>query len=252
MRNIIPALACSLLVCACGSSSEPKGPGAAAAAKTFDYDAPQAPTATEAAAAADAESAFTANPSDAASALVALLQKLATDAGGLALPAPVAHVHALLLAPCTTANGNTFTFTNCSVTEGTITITVNGTLTASKTGASWDITANVQGARGTATYAIATHDVGNFTATDSRITGEAGSDISGSVAVNGQTVSTFALATSVALDLGFQLTPKACVTSGTLEAKLVWTKRPANMTVGDKAVKIAWTGCGAFHVSHSH
>lgn len=252
MRNIVPALACSFIVCACGSSPSPKGPGAAAAAKTFDYDAPQAPTADEAAAAADAQDAFSANPSDAAAAVVALVEKLAArSAGGFVLPAPVGRLHAFLHAPCVTESGNTFTFANCSVTENAVTITVNGTLTASKSGASWDITANVQGARGTATYAIATHDVGNFTATNARITGEAGSDISGSVAVNGQTVSTFALATSVALDLGFQLTPKACVTSGTLEAKLVWTKPPSGATVSDKAVKIAWTGCGEFHVSHS-
>jgi hypothetical protein len=255
MRNIISALVCSALVCACGSSSEPKGPGAAALAKTFEYDAPQAPTAAEAAAASDAESAFSAAPasaSDAAAAIVAIIDKLSADAGSAApLAAPVMRLHSFLSAACATVSGNTVTFKNCSLTEGAVTITVDGTLTASKSGATWDITANVQGARATTTYAIATHDVGNFTATDGHVSGEAGSDISGSDSLNGQTVSRFALATSVSLDLGFQLAPNACVTSGNLEAKLVWTQRPSGVTVSDKAVKIDWTGCGAFHVSHS-
>ncbi|HEY2027816.1 MAG TPA: hypothetical protein VGH20_01290 [Myxococcales bacterium] len=250
MRNIISAIVCSVIVCGCGSASAPAGPGAAAAGKSFSYDAPQAPTADEAAAAAGVQSAFSANPSDAAAAVVALLQKLSTDASGFALPAPVGNLPALSSAACVTTNGNTFTFNNCSVTEGAVTVTVNGSLTASQAGASWDVTADVQGARAAATYSIATHDVGNFTGSEGHVSGQAGSDISGTVAVNGQTVSTFALATSVALDLGYQLTPP-CVTSGTLEAKLVWTQRPAGVTVADKGVKIAWTGCGAFQVSHS-
>lgn len=253
MRNIVVAVACSL-VCACGSGSGSEGPGSAALAKTFTYDAPQAPTADEAAAAADAQSAFDSNPSDAAAAVAALVEKLAANSGGgapFALPARAGRLHELLSAACTTRSGSTFTFTNCSVSEGSATITVNGTLTASKSGASWDITANVQGARASATYTTATHDAGKFTASAGHLSGEAGSDISGSVALNGQTVSTFALATSVSLDLDYQLAPRACVTAGTLEAKLVWTQRPAGVTVADKAVKIAWTGCGEFRVSHS-
>ncbi|HEX4383184.1 MAG TPA: hypothetical protein VH083_09555 [Myxococcales bacterium] len=152
---------------------------------------------------------------------------------------------------CFTETGTTVTFTNCTIdasSGGTTVIeTINGTLSATNSDSSWDLT-----------YTVHESD-SSFSIDESiRLSGSlhvTSSSIQGTMLLDGKVSATslgsFEVVEAVILDLGYA-TP-FCINSGTLEVKRVWVAKPANASgpaYADQGGKMTWTGCNQATLAH--
>jgi hypothetical protein len=161
---------------------------------------------------------------------------------------------------CAVVTSSKVTFTGCKVTVsessgGTSTngsVTVNGdvSLSADHRTLGWDLTYGVAlTMSGTSALSMSgtQHSTGNIVTTATTAVGDIASEVSLTVSAAGQTVSA-AVDESLTFDITRSDGCATGVTGGTLEAKRVWTSRPAGASsadLPDEAAKIQWTGCGA-------
>jgi hypothetical protein len=251
------------LLAACGNDGNP------ALSKSFNYGAPQQPSTAEQSAGNSAQSSVTTTASFSSSPTAdngASIAAAALDIAGSALgdaaigmANPQAVRGALIQAAnagfdtCATVVSGKVTFNNCVQTEQGFSVTLNGSITATAGHVVWAITAGFSGTSNGETINIAMNHTGDITVTDTTIKGNAASEFSGSVSAGGQSAS-FGFAVAVLFDLTYQTAPTACVTSGTVEVRRVWTAKPQGASgsiFDDMGVKLIWNGCGTFQVAHS-
>jgi len=257
----------ALLLAGCGGSSTPREN--AAASTTFAYGAQQAATSDQAGAmGATVESidAFKTSPgtgsglgaADGASVTGALL-----EGGSIASFSPSA-VGATSGAAfddpaCAAVTSGKVTFTGCRVTisqasggsstSGSVTVNGDVSLSADRQTLTWDLTYGValtMSGTNAVTMSGTMHSAGNVASTATTAVGTVGSEVSLTVSAGGQTLSA-ALDESLTFDVTRSDACASRVTGGTLEAKRVWTSRPAGASatqLPDQAAKVQWTGCG--------
>lgn len=280
MHRPLVAVACLLSLLACGGS---KKTGNLAAATEFSYGAPApagiaqtaavestvAGSATFAgAASADGglaiadvavltgallgQSAFTLGataPTPARAALVAGAPRRALTTSGFDNPA------------CVQTTATSVTLTQCTLTvdevSGSTTlhmvVTANGSVEYAPASRvlTWDLrvgeSLQVTGTQ-SASASGSLHMAGSLAVTESTIVGDMASELRMTASGGGQSMSV-GVDESVDLDLTYA-DAAACatrITGGTVEAKRVWTARPAGVDpaeMPDAAAKVTWTGCG--------
>ena len=259
----IAAAALLASLAACGKS------GNAALEKQFNYGAPVAPTAAETSAANGAQTNLNnakalSTQADATKgfALIEFADSLAgsalgdTGIGGLrateSITQPLRDA-AAGLDTCATVTATSVTFNNCTVSESGFNVSISGNVTVNNKTVTWDIHGTFSGSDNGITFNINHSQSGSFSVTDTKITGQSISDFGGNISGQGQSID-FGLATAALVDLTYQTSPNFCVTSGNVEVKRVWSKRPngaSGAQFADAGVKINWTGCGAITVAHS-
>jgi len=260
LRNLSIGLATALLA-ACGGGSGTN----AALSHNFNYGAPMAPTTSEQTAASSAQTSLSttasfnssANANTGASVIgfAASLDSLVFGSTGLSMAPVGTDLRGALIAAdfstCSTVVGGTVTFSNCTQTSGSYTLTLNGTISSAAAGmVTWNVTATFSGTVTGGSINFTLHESGNLDVTSTKVTGNALADISASGSVNGQSFS-IGVSSAVIIDVTYQTTPTSCVTSGTVEVKRVWTQKPSGLNVADAGVKITWTGCNMYTVAHS-
>jgi hypothetical protein len=256
----------SILLAACGGSTPP---GNAATDATFTYGAPQAATSDQAGALGSAVASmdsFRASPgtgaglgmADAAAVSSRLLQ--GGSIGTFSPSSLGATSTAVFDVPaCAVVGGGRVTFTGCTITvtpsgthdtaSGTVTVNGEVALAADHQTLTWDLTYGV--ALTTSGVAAMTlngtlHSAGQVVATATTATGSATSAVSVTASIAGQTMSA-ALDESLSFDVTRSESCASGVTGGTLEARRVWTTRPAGLPASqfpDGAARVTWTGCG--------
>jgi hypothetical protein len=150
---------------------------------------------------------------------------------------------------CVTTTATSLHLDGCSLTitdtESETRITANGSAGLTGGTLGWDFTVEItMNGSGFSARARA-HRAGDLTATASTLAGKVLTEVSGSASAGGRSESV-AVSESVALDVTYTTAP-ACVTSGTLEAKRVWTHRPgggSGAEYADRGALVTWTGCG--------
>ncbi len=255
-----------LLLGGCGGSDTPREN--TAGSTTFTYGSPQVATPDQAGAMGATVSsieAFRAEPgtgsglgaADAASVSGAFLEG---GAIGSFSPASVGATSAAFDVPaCATVAIGKVTFDGCRVTvsqssggsstSGSVTVDGEVSLSADRQTLTWDLTYGVGLAMsGTSALTMSgtMHSAGRVVATPTTAAGSITSEVSLTVSASGQTVSA-ALDESLTFDLTRSDTCASSVTGGTLEAKRVWTSRPAGVDpaqLPDEAARVEWTGCG--------
>jgi hypothetical protein len=274
MTRHITAAALLLALAACGGSNA----GNAAIGKTFSYGAPSALPSTQAStlqAALQAALAIgtAADPSaaeglsDPGSMTSTLLGDTASlgfmvapstperaalmlgaDAGGQRLSS-FTDGAAFSNPGCITTTATSLTLAGCSLTVTDATnqtkITADGTASLAGGTLTWDFTVGVTMTGSGFSASARAHRDGHFTVTASTLEGQVLTEVSGSASGGGRSES-LAVSESVVLDLSYVTAP-ACITSGTLEAKRVWTDRPSDTSgadYGDRGALVTWTGCG--------
>jgi len=263
VKSINVVVAASIaLAAACGG-------GNAALSKSFSYGAPQALNAAEQSAASSAQArltdttAFSSSPdAGKGAAIVAFADAISSAAlGGAELggrrptrPEIEGMLRAAALTDsCATVSGGTVTFKGCSESHLGFKLTLNGFISAKAGTVDWNLAGGFSGADGSFSIDVGMHQSGTLSVRPSRVSGTALSEVGGSVSAQGQSAG-FGLATAVLVDLGYQTTPRQCVTDGTVEVKRVWTQKPAGASgpaFADAAVKLSWTGCEAVQVARS-
>ncbi|HET7754088.1 MAG TPA: hypothetical protein VFK85_09265 [Anaeromyxobacteraceae bacterium] len=165
-------------------------------------------------------------------------------------------------AECTTAAKDaagtaTVVFKNCqyteTTTEGTLTVNVAGTVVGKPGSVVWDVTYNLSLTGPDARIELGYHDKGNLALTAATVKAHQEADIGGAFASGLQHLE-LGLAQSVDLDVTIDGSCATHITGGTLEAKRVWTKRPAGAAAEatvDRGALFTWTGCGLATVRFS-
>jgi hypothetical protein len=260
-------LALSLLVGACGGSGTPRENAAASA--SFVYGSPQPATSDQAGAMGATVSsidAFRAAPgtgaglgaSDAASVTGALLpggpigtfslaEVGATSAAAFDVPA------------CAVVTSGKVAFNGCRVTvsqssgststSGSVTVNGDVSVSADRQTLTWDLTYGValtMTGSSPLTMSATMHSAGRVVVTPTTAVGSITSEVSLTVSASGQTVSA-ALDESLTFDVARSDACASGVTGRTLEARRVWTSRPAGVPpaqLPDEAARVEWTGCG--------
>jgi hypothetical protein len=260
-------LGAALLLAGCGGSSTSHTNSAAST--PFSYGSSQ-PATSDQAGAMDGTvasiDAFLASPgtgsglgaADAGSVAGAILQGGAVDSFS---PSAVGATGAspFDVPSCAVVSSGKVTFTGCKVTVsqtsgGTSTtgsVTVNGdvSLSADHQTLDWDLTYGValtMNGTSALTMSGTQHSKGDVVATATTAVGAVTSEVSLRVSAAGQTLSA-AVDESLTFDVTRSDTCATGVTGGTLEAKRVWTSRPAGVPADqllDEAAKVQWTGCG--------
>jgi hypothetical protein len=162
---------------------------------------------------------------------------------------------------CVVTTTTSVKMTGCTVTvtdttTGTTSkVQVDGSLSfdPAKGTLAWDMTVSDATSFTGGSVSIHEHESGTLTVTDTTIQGQLLAEASASVSSPGASVS-MGVSEAVTLDVTYQGSP-ACVTGGTLEAKRVWTERPAGMTgpqFADAAAKVTWTACGVGTIAFAH
>jgi hypothetical protein len=254
-------VSCIALVVSCG------GGGNAALSRSFDYATPAAPTADEELAVSFSEeglsqaATFASNPTTSKGVTVAeLADTLAAIAFGIvpirsavAPPRRPRALHSAFSDTCVTVTATSVSFANCVDVEDTLTFTLNGTVSATPGQIDWNLSNKLAGRESDGvSIDVTSHPSGSLAVTATSIKGTALSDLGGSVTGPGQ--SGFAVATAQLIDVTYQAQPAFCITSGTIEVKRVWTKRPNAASGGvfaDAGVKLTWIGCAAVRIAHS-
>jgi hypothetical protein len=261
-------LGAALLLAGCGGSSTSQTN--AAASTPFTYGQSQPATADQTGAMGGTVAsidAFLASPgtgsglgaADAGSVTGAILQ-----GGGVDSFSPSA-VGATGASPfdvpsCAVVSSGKVTFTGCKVTvsqtsgstatNGSVTVNGDVSLSADHRTLTWDLTYGVAlTMSGTSALSMSgtQHSTGTIVTTATSAVGDIASEVSLTVSAGGQTVSA-AVDESLTFDVTRSDTCATGVTGGTLEAKRVWTSRPAGASsadLPDEAAKITWNGCGA-------
>jgi hypothetical protein len=260
-------LGLSLLLGGCGGSDKPRENSAASA--SFVYGTPQMATSDQAGAMSATVSsidAFRAAPgtgaglgaTDGASVSGAFLQG---GPIGTFSPAEVGVTSsaAFDVPACAVVTSGKVTFNGCSVTvsqssggtstSGSVTVTGEVSLSADKQTLTWDLTHGVRltmSGSSPLSMSGSMHSAGRVVVTATTAVGSITSEVSLTVSGGGQTLSA-ALDESLAFDVTRSDTCASSVTGGTLEAKRVWTTRPAGATpaqLPDEGATVEWTGCG--------
>jgi hypothetical protein len=281
MKNRLLTLAlCSAFLTACGGGDDERVNAATARTFTYGPAQPVAPPAT-ASATVDGFAAFqsAADESTAVGAQSSLLQvafeALGDDLGFGGFAAPDASPNALVgearsrtLATalrstaatqfdgaCTVTQRGadgvvTVAFGDCVFTEttveGTVTVRVSGTVTGGPGNVTWNMTYTADLGGPDMTVHFGYHDVGRVDVDASSLKAHQEADFGATVASGGQRAE-LGFAQSVDLDVALDGTCATHITGGTLEAKRVWTKRPAGAEaseLADRGVLFSWTGCG--------
>jgi hypothetical protein len=256
-----------LLLGACGGNGGPSENGATSTA--FVYGSPQAATSAQAGAMGATVAsidAFRAAPgtgpglgaADAARVTGALLQG---GSIGSFSPAAVGATSAAVfdVPACASVSGGKVTLTACrvtvsqssggSATNGSVTVTGDVTLSADGQTLTWDLRYGVELAMSGSsalTMSGTLHAAGHVVVTATTAVGAITSELSLTVSAAGQVVSA-GLDESLDFDVTRSAACASGVTGGTLEAKRVWTSRPAGASPAqfpDAAAKVEWTGCG--------
>jgi hypothetical protein len=257
----------ALLLGGCGGSDTPRENSAAVT--TFVYGSRQAATSDQAGAMGATVAsidAFRAEPgtgsglgaADAASVSGAILEG---GPIGSFSPAAVGATSAAAfdVPACATITGSRVTFSGCRVTvsqssggtstSGSVTVDGEVSLSADRQTLDWGLTYGI-GLTMTGASPLAMsgtlHSAGRVLATTTTAVGAITSEVSLTVSAGGQTVSA-ALDESLAFDVIRSGTCASGVTGGTLEARRVWTSRPAGVPASqlpDEAARVEWTGCG--------
>jgi hypothetical protein len=162
---------------------------------------------------------------------------------------------------CQTVTASSVTLKGCTTTivYGTTTerVSVSGSLALSNANQTltWDLSIAVavtdtsMGIGET----VNVHQSGTLTVTASTIQGSMLSETTANVTYGGMTF-TFGFDESVNVDVTYAGSPP-CVTSGTLEAKRVWTQRPVGAPASaypDLGAKVTWTGCNVATIALSN
>jgi hypothetical protein len=260
-------LGLALLLGACGGSSAPRENSAAGT--PFVYGSSLAATPDQAGAMAatfTSIDAFRATPgtgsglgaADGGSVTGALLQ-----GGSIASFSPAelgATSSAAFDVPaCAVVTSGKVTFTGCRVTvaqssggattNGAVTVNGDVSLSADHRTLTWDLTYGIgldMSGTSALTMSGALHSAGNVVATATTAVGAITSEVALTVSASGQTLSA-GVDESLAFDVTRSDTCASGGTGGTLEAKRVWTARPAGVPpaqLPDEAAKVQWTGCG--------
>jgi hypothetical protein len=156
-----------------------------------------------------------------------------------------------------TAGTTTVTFANCTVSESTaggeMTVKATGKVVGKPGAVNWDVKYTLSMTGPEAAITLAYHDLGRMDFAGDFATAHQEADIAASAASGGRRVE-IGLAQSVDLDVALDAACATNVTSGTLEAKRVWTKQPSGATDAEArvgGVLFTWTGCGTADVQHS-
>jgi hypothetical protein len=158
---------------------------------------------------------------------------------------------------CHVVAGGTVTFDDCTLTQtttdGTIRVTLDGTVSGAPGTVSWDlvmgVAVNVSTTDGAFVVNATYHDAGSFAVTAATALAEQRATLEISAQGNGQSAR---LRVAQAADLDVDIVPPAeCSTrivDGTFEARRVWTEVPSQARgepeFTDRGVKLDWTGCG--------
>lgn len=257
----------SAFLAGCGASSTPRDNAAAGA--SFTYGSPLAATPDQAGAMLSTVASiddFRAAPgtgtgldaADTASVTGALLQG---GSIGSFSPAEVGATSsaAFDVPACAVVATGKVTFNACRITvsqssggtstDGSVTVTGDVSLSADRQTLTWDLTYGIGlTMSGSSSLAMtgALHSAGRVVATATTAVGSVTSEIALTVSTGGQSISA-ALDESLTFDVTRSATCASGVTGGTLEARRVWTSRPAGVPAGqlpDEAARVAWTGCG--------
>lgn len=283
-KRLAVAVASCLALGACGGGSS----GNAAAARSFTYGTPTQSTSLQTGAvdgqlatALSAQSSPSASSAEAIASVSGLTGDLLGATPVAAAPAQRQAVAAARLAAarqlgavagdgfdvpsCVTVDSAnpavaTVTMSKCTMTVtdtgSTTRIQVDGSLAADRVAGTlaWSLTVvtDISETMVAATIDAALHESGKLTVTDTSIAGELQAELSGTETIQNQKFS-FGVDEDVTLDLSYAGTP-ACVTGGTLEAKRVWTVRPAGASatqLPDEGALVTWTACGQGTIAFS-
>lgn len=260
-------LGLTLLLGGCGGSDTPRENSAAVT--PFVYGSPQTATSDQAGAMAATVAnveAFQTAPdtgsglgaADAAGVSGALLEG---GSIGSFSPAAVGATSAAAfdVPACATITSGKVTFSGCRVTvsqssggtttSGSVTVDGEVSLSADRQTLTWGLTYGIgltMTGSSPLTMSGTLHSAGRVVATPTTAVGAITSEVSLTVSAGGQTVSA-ALDESLAFDVTRSDTCSSGVTGGTLEARRVWTSRPAGVPAAqlpDEAARVEWTGCG--------
>lgn len=290
MKRLAIAVAIAMSLAACGSSSNGSitNPGAAAAAKTFTYGSAGSATSLQTSALTSQVSGLVGAQgsisSGSAQAAADFSSTTDTILGGYSTPISAAFPQgqsALTAADgrisrilgtdsatfdnqgCIKQGTDRVDFDGCTVSgndsSGSFKASVNGYFQASATAANWSLTIDVtasgsaNGQSGSVDGHYATSGDVKTSTSNSVVTvnGDLREELAMSWDINGQS-GAFDLSEQLLLtDITYDQT-QGCVTSGTLEAKRVWVKKPSDQTqLTDKAAKVTWQGCGTGSIMFS-
>jgi len=169
-----------------------------------------------------------------------------------------------------TVSATSVNFSNCGATQtptntdpsGTTTettkVSVNGHVNKTGDKLDWDLTEAVDlsetSPQGNSTLSVKGHQSGSMTLTATTLKANELSSLTLSINAQGQSASA-GVDEAVDIDVVFDAGPPSCITSGTVEAKRVWTQRPSGATstqLPDEAAKVTWTGCGTATIAVAH
>jgi hypothetical protein len=152
----------------------------------------------------------------------------------------------------------TVEFKNCTLSEAstdgtTLTVNANGRVIGTPGSVAWDVTYNLSMTGPDATFTVGYHDVGNIDLTATSVKAHQEADI-GAAFSSGTQHAQLGLAQSVDLDVTIGDACASSITGGTLEAKRVWTRRPAGTSAeetADRGALFTWTDCDTVTVQFS-
>jgi hypothetical protein len=258
-------LAMLLLVTGCGGGGDDGGGGGGnrAIEHEFDYGAPAPASAAESTVLMTAihtvQSVRSTPGAGAATALASfqsVTQQLLGAPGVASLRAgtPAGKPVPQTFEDCVVVTTTSITFDNCVTTSAGTTSVTDGTFTVLNGGAdiAWELRIDVVSDSSGYHSEILLETAGNLSATATGFSGQFRSEIDVSLVGNGYSIA-YGMSEAMIVDLSFASTT-ACVTSGTLEARRVWTQRPSGVpatSYPDRAVLIVWTGCNQATIARS-
>ena len=164
---------------------------------------------------------------------------------------------------CVTINAISVNYDHCTLTEtdidGTMTLTVTGSLTRGLTSVDWAVTVSMgmtfYDTGGNISIRVSSALTGHVAVSEVsadlwNVAGYARSQNAASASGQGQSLS-FAFTHNADIDLDYQPSIP-CVVGGTIELKRVWSERPSGATAADLpnvGVNFQWMGCGVVQVS---
>ncbi|HTS81479.1 MAG TPA: hypothetical protein VMH40_12830 [Myxococcaceae bacterium] len=269
MRKLF--LAGVVVVLACGGSNSNNNNNGTPGLKTFSYGSPQAPTAAQQSAAnnaqtqmQDAVSASVNGQIANASSLPYLTETLTGALGSLvATPgdpespesriggaaALLGNRTGALQQGCYTFTSSSITYNNCTISSSAGSETINGSLTATSSSVTWNLTVTYNFSAGGATETGSFNWTGQITVTANTIVGQGRDTFSGHYTGNGTTFD-YAYTAGFDANLTYETSPSYCITGGTLEIRRTVnsTSNAGATPITNKGIKITWTGCGAYTV----
>ncbi len=164
---------------------------------------------------------------------------------------------------CVTLTATSVNYDHCTLadaeTDGTMTLTVTGSLTRGLTSVDWAVTVSMAmtfyDTGGNISIRVSSALTGHVAVSEVsadlwNVAGFARSENAASASGQGQSVS-FAFTHNADIDLDYQPS-LPCVVGGTIELKRVWSERPSGATAADLpnvGVNFQWMGCGVVQVS---